>query len=565
MDRPHRRLAAGLATLVLTLAVADAAAAGSPKISFYFGLERPEAKARSAFNAVSQPGSPSYRKFIGVRQAARRYGASPRTIRTLKRRARRHGLVARIDRSGVFARLTGTVRTFERTFRVSIVSQIDNDVFARTWFTRRSRPLRVPRDLRPLVREVVGVYARSTKIRRGGRGAARAAQSPGPPPGNAGTWTGGCDQARATGSYAFGQVRSAYGLDALGTGAGASVALLNVGEGVPASDVRLGAQCFGLPLIRPRVLLTDGQARPFGFGSEEPQLDLAMVRGMAPAMRSVQFTQVWLTPDLWFLGPAQTLVAGSLPDSMSISYGICERDIRGRRAGQAGRSSADLFDALLVRLGLVGVGVFAAAGDSGSTCNDDDFAGVAYPASSPYLTAVGGTRIALDAANARVDEVVWNDLPWITAEDGGGAGGGGLSQFSPRPPWQAGLPVAGGKRAAPDVSAHASLLPGWPVALGDNWTEVGGTSASSPLMASALAVLSARERAAGRPALGPAGGLLYSLWRTNPGAFFDIVSGNNGFDPKVPAINAVPGYDMASGLGVPRFDLLAGALPPPAP
>ena len=56
MDRPYRRLAAGVAAVVLTLAAADAAVARSPKISFYFGLERPEAKARSAFTAVSQPG-----------------------------------------------------------------------------------------------------------------------------------------------------------------------------------------------------------------------------------------------------------------------------------------------------------------------------------------------------------------------------------------------------------------------------------------------------------------------------------------------------------------------------
>jgi kumamolisin len=564
MDRPYWRLAAGLAALVLTLAAADAAAARSPKITFYFGLERPEAKARSAFTAVSEPGSPNYRKFIGVRQAARRYGASPRTIRALKRGARRHGFVARIDRSGVFARLTGTVRAFERTFRVRIRSQVDNDVFARTWLPRGNRPLRVPRDLRPLVREVVGAYARSTKLARGGRGA-RAAQAPEPLPRNTGTWTGGCNGARVTGSYSYGQVRSAYGIDALGTGAGASVALMNVGEGVPTSDIRFGGRCFGLPLIRPRILLTDGQARPFGFGSEEPQLDLAMVRGMAPGLRALEFTQVWLETSLWFLGPGQTLVSGSLPDSLSISYGICERDIRGRAAGQAGRGNADLFEALLVRLGLVGVSVFAAAGDSGSTCNGDDFAGVAFPASSPYLTAVGGTRIVLDPANARVDEVVWNDLPWIQAADGGGAGGGGLSQFSPRPPWQAGLPVAGSRRAAPDVSGHASLLPGWPVALGDNWLGVGGTSAATPLTASALALVSARERAAGRPPLGPASGLLYSLARSNPTLFFDIVSGNNGFDPKVPGINALPGYDMASGLGVPRFDQVAAALPPPAP
>jgi tripeptidyl-peptidase-1 len=91
------------------------------------------------------------------------------------------------------------------------------------------------------------------------------------------------------------------------------------------------------------------------------------------------------------------------------------------------------------------------------------------------------------------------------------------------------------------------------------------TSAASPLVASALAVLSARERAAGRPPLGPVNWLLYSLPQANPGALFDIVSGNNGFDPKVPGIDAVPGYDMASGLGVPRFDQLSAALPPPAP
>lgn len=49
------------------------------------------------------------------------------------------------------------------------------------------------------------------------------------------------------------------------------------------------------------------------------------------------------------------------------------------------------------------------------------------------------------------------------------------------------------------------------------------------------------------------------------GAVLDIVSGSNGYNPRVPGINAIPGYDMASGLGVPRFDQLAAAPPPPAP
>ena len=79
-------------------------------------------------------------------------------------------------------------------------------------------------------------------------------------------------------------------------------------------------------------------------------------------------------------------------------------------------------------------------------------------------------------------------------------------------------------------------------------------------MRQVVAELGVGERAAGRPALGPVNGLLYA----QPGTLFDIVSGNNGYARRVPALQAKPGYDQASGLGVPRFDALAAALPPPA-
>ena len=136
------------------------------------------------------------------------------------------------------------------------------------------------------MRDVVAIYSRSTK-----QPSASAAADP---PGNEGTWTGGCDAARKTGAYAFGQVRHAYGIDDAGTGAGGSVAILNAGEGVPRADRRVLARCFGLDAVRTRTLLTDGQAKPFGRGSFEPQEDLALVRGMAPGLRSVTFTQAWL-------------------------------------------------------------------------------------------------------------------------------------------------------------------------------------------------------------------------------------------------------------------------------
>jgi kumamolisin len=541
-----------LFVLALALLAASPASAARPvRVTFYFGLERPETGARAAWTAVGKPGSANYRNFLSAKAVARRYGASASTIRRFRRGVGRHGLGVQVDRSRVFARVTGTVPAFERLLGIPIRKQFNNDVNANGWFASGKRPPRLPRGLRPLVREIVTSYSRSTRLPT-----AAAAQAT-PQPGNAGTWTGGCSGARGTGAYAFEQVRSAYGVP---PGNDARVAILNAGEGAPLQDVDAAGTCFGLPGLRTRTLLTDGQAKPFGRGTFEPQEDIALVRGMAPGLGSATFAQVWLAPELWFLGAARVLDERTLPDTFSISYGECERDIRGRSAAVATRAGANLLDSVLVRLGLAGVSTFASAGDFGSTCNGQPFPGVAWPASSPYLTAVGGTRLVLDAANERVDEVVWNDLEWLSSDNGGGAGGGGVSAVSARPPYQ--RAVAGQRRAVPDVSAHASMLPGWPVVIATNWVEDAGTSASAPLVAGAFAVLSANERAAGRPPLGPVNGLLYA---SAPQTVFDVVSGDNTYSRNVPGLRATPGYDRASGLGVPRFDVLSAALPPPGP
>ncbi|MDW5594913.1 S53 family peptidase [Conexibacter stalactiti] len=573
------RLPIAVAIAFLVLSGASAASAGGQEITFYLGLRRPEAAARAAVAAVADPAAASYRGFSTARAVAARYGASAATVAGLRRSARRHGLVVRVDRSRLFARLSGDVRRLERVFGVKIVHSYDNDTLSYGWSVAGGRALRLPRDMRPHVREVVASYTRSQRGAPGaeanGADAAEPAGARAPrgttaaattlAPANAGTWSGGCEAARRTGAYAFAQVRTAYGLDALGAapGGGGAVAIVNVGEGVAAEDVAVGGRCFGLPELATRTLRSDGQARPFGRGSFEPQEDLALVRGMAPGLRAVTFAQAWLAPELWFLAPAAVLAAPSLPDTLSISYGQCERQIRARSAPLAARAGAELLDSVLVRLGLAGVGAFASAGDFGSSCNGQPYAGVTWPASSPFLTAVGGTRLVLDAGNARVDEVVWNDLAWLASVDGGGAGGGGFSAVSERPPYQRALTVAGARRAVPDVAAHASMLPGWPVNISTNWVQDAGTSASAPLLAGAFAALSARERAAGRPPLGPVNGLLYALAAQRPATLFDVVSGDNRYLAKVPGRRAAPGYDLASGLGVPRFDALATALPAP--
>ena len=122
------------------------------------------------------------------------------------------------------------------------------------------------------------------------------------------------------------------------------------------------------------------------------------------------------------------------------------------------RAGANLMDALLVRLGLTGVSAFASAGDFGSTCNGQPVPGVAWPASSPYLTAVGGSRLVLNAANQRVDEVVWNDLAWLSLGQRRRRGrrrrvGGVRAARLPARPERARAAALGARRGRPRVDA----------------------------------------------------------------------------------------------------------------
>lgn len=421
--------------------------------------------------------------------------------------------------SGVFARVSGTGAQFDGVFQVRITREFENDPNLYAYFLMGSGRLHLPTALRLLVRDVVPSYAHSATSPGARMNAARAAHASGPR--RTGHWIRGCAKAKATGAFSFAQVRHAYGIDRPGAGAGASVAIFNLAEGVSSRDIADNARCFGYPRAHIRTLRVDGQTSAFRHGLFEPQEDLTLVRGMAPAMTSLTFSEVWGATGLWFLSASQVLSAAHLPDSFSISYGLCERDVRGLGSTPVTRAGANLTDAMLVRLGLAGVGSYASAGDSGSTCNGKPFPGVAWPGSSPFVTAVGGTRLTLTPRNQRRSEVVWNDLRWTSAKDGGG------------------------------------------VVMSGYWEQDAGTSAAAPLVASAMAVLSADQRRRHRSPIGPANGLLYYLDGYSPTSIYDVTKGANGYLPEVPPRRAHRGYDLASGLGVPNFVSVAAALPSP--
>ena len=172
-----------------------------------------------------------------------------------------------------------------------------------------------------------------------------------------------------------------------------------------------------------------------------------------------------------------------------------------------------------------GTVITASAGDDGylnwtmaaeaEAAEEAYYSGADYPASSPHVVAVGGTRLSLSATGAWKEETVWNDDPRGGEENYGAGGGGCSTQFS-APEWQREVPDwakvgcgtgAEAKRAVADISADADPYSG--IAVYDSvpdyheemvgnkvetintplgWWPIGGTSVASPIVASMFAL-----------------------------------------------------------------------------
>jgi hypothetical protein len=234
-----------------------------------------------------------------------------------------------------------------------------------------------------------------------------------------------------------------------------------------------------------------------------------------------------------------------------------------------------------------GIAITAAAGDNGYldwSAAESSARGFAdYPASSPHVIAVGGTRLNLSAGGAWASETVWN---------GEGAGGSGCSVLFTAQPWQREVTDwssvgCGTSRAVADVSADADPYTGVavydsePGEEGETWRPVGGTSVASPIVASVFAL------AGGAHGVGYPARTLYENEVKAPGSLHDVLSGSNGKCNKTPLFRpdgtssctpseeaaasncsntliclAGPGYDGPTGVGTP--DGIAAFQPPVA-
>lgn len=248
-----------------------------------------------------------------------------------------------------------------------------------------------------------------------------------------------------------------------------------------------------------------------------------------------------------------------------------------------GQQVCNDFQAFYERAAREHVTVLAASGDFGSTnptLNPGEyfpFPTVVFPASSPLVTAVGGTTLYVDPTGNYQHETVWNNagVTFYTGLLGnavfGTASGGGVSQQFTEPEYQFRLSQSvqqtlNNHRGIPDVAFNADMLTPtlfyagfFPIPALNGYYTASGTSVGTPQWAGIVAIA---NQFAGHP-LGFLNPKLYSIAGRDDGAqsFRDITFGSNAFPfAGVAGYTATRGWDLATGWGTPKVDQLVQQL-----
>ncbi|HEY1919848.1 MAG TPA: carboxypeptidase regulatory-like domain-containing protein [Streptosporangiaceae bacterium] len=327
----------------------------------------------------------------------------------------------------------------------------------------------------------------------------------------------------APSGYGPADLQSAYKLPSSTAGSGETVAIVDAGDD-PTAETDLGmyrAQ-YGLPPC------TTANGCFEKVNQEGQQASYPPVNGTWPVEESLDIDMVSAAcPDCHIL-----LVEANSADDSDMYAAEDEAVALGAKyisnSWSGAESSTETQDDTY--FDHPGVVITASAGDDGY--------GVGYPSASQYVTAVGGTTLTQDASVPRG----WDETVWGSASGGKGTGSG-CSAYEPKPTWQKDTGCA--NRTVADVSADAN--PNTGVAIyatsggEDGWLVVGGTSVSSPFIASVYAL-------AGSPV---AGTYPSSYPYADPSGLNDITSGANSTCSPSYLCTAGPGYDGPTGLGTP--------------
>jgi subtilase family serine protease len=312
--------------------------------------------------------------------------------------------------------------------------------------------------------------------------------------------------------YGPGDLRDAYKITANGAKTTIVAAVTAYGYTNAEADLAVYRTHFGWPACTTangcfKKLNQSGAQGPYpaqNLGwAQEAALDLDMASAMCPRC------QIWLieakTASFANLAASVDTAASLGAHAISNSYG-------GSESGTATLES---------HYNHPGIAITASAGDSG-------FGVLEFPATSPHVTAVGGTHL-VRAVNARG----WAETALA---------GGGCSMIYAKPSWQTDPGCT--RRTIVDVAAVADPATGVAVygpvsATSSGWMVLGGTSVAAPIIAGVYGVNGGTVTYGSDP-------------YAHPTALFDIVTGGGGSCTPTYLCTAGPGYDGPTGMGTPN-------------
>ncbi|MFP5237751.1 MAG: protease pro-enzyme activation domain-containing protein [Acidobacteriota bacterium] len=563
-------------------------------ISIYFKPSpAQEADLQALLVAQQDPASPLYHQWLTPDQFAARFGMASQDIATVETWLQQQGFtIDYVNRSRNAVHFSGTVGQFESAFQTQMHYYSINGV-------RKFGPstaISVPAAIAPVVQAVTNV----SDLNR-------------PRPMHIGARSAFTSNTSGNVFFAPGDIKTTYDMNPLisggYTGIGQTIAIMGQSF-VNVSDIEAFEAAANLPKKDPNMVLVPGtgtDGTPTSGDESESDLDLEWSGAMAPGA-SIVFVYTGYqgsNPSYGVYDSAAYAVDQKIGNIISLSYSSCELGLNATQYSQ--------IDAIFKQAAAQGQTVLAASGDSGSTaCFGDKTMTLAqqetesanYPASSAYVTGIGGTEITaadstssnstywiaasgsdvLTSAKTYIPEVAWND---DSTTVGLSSSGGGISTLVPRPAWQTGVPgiPSGSMRLIPDISFYSSPnYPGYLYCTSDTsslqtnqqgsctngfrdsstsgyLTVAGGTSFATPIFAGMLADLNQKlGYTTGQGLINPT---LYKLagnssyYPTSSTAYFhDVTSGNNGcanagtqYCSGTTGYSAGTGYDMVTGLG----------------
>ena len=330
--------------------------------------------------------------------------------------------------------------------------------------------------------------------------------------------------------------------DALGvaTGGGTDIAIISDGNltqtvtDLQAFESQNGITPVPLHFVPAEVNGTDTS------GVVEWDLDSQSSIGIAGTVRNLYFYNAASLSDADLAVAYNKAVSDNIVKGINVSLGICEKSPH-----NSGAMATD--DNIFKQAVAQGQTFFVSSGDGGAKTGCSGHTGltkqVSYPASSPYVVAVGGTTLSTNG-NVWAGETAWS------------GSGGGVSVYEAAPTWQKSV-TGSSFREVPDVAMDADPNSGAILVNNGSTVQVGGTSLAAPLSTGTWA----RVQSSHSNTLTFAAPLIYAAVGKTPVPYHDVTSGSNGSGLLGGGYSAKAGYDEVTGWGsfeVANFNTVVG-------